>query len=90
MPNIGAPELIIILIVALVVVGPRKLPEIGSALGKTLNEFRKASSDAQQGAGSAAAVSAPVTGAVSSRPAQTEPPALGPGPELELTDHTGS
>ena len=47
MPNIGAPELIIILIVLLLVVGPGKLPEIGSAFGKTLREFRKATSDIQ-------------------------------------------
>lgn len=47
MPNIGAPEIIIILIVALIVVGPGKLPEIGSAFGRTLREFRKATSDIQ-------------------------------------------
>ncbi|MEA2623679.1 MAG: sec-independent protein translocase protein TatA [Chloroflexota bacterium] len=48
MPNIGAPEIIIILIVLLVVVGPGKLPEIGSAFGRTLKEFRKATSDIQE------------------------------------------
>src|SRR5262249_51445951 len=47
MQNIGAPELIIVLIVLLLVVGPGKLPEIGSASGKTLREFRKASSEIQ-------------------------------------------
>ncbi len=36
------PELILILVVALVVFGPGKLPEIGKALGKSLNEFKKA------------------------------------------------
>ena len=41
MPNIGAPELILILIVALVVFGPRKLPELGKSLGAGLREFRK-------------------------------------------------
>lgn len=53
MPNIGAPEIIIILIVLLVVVGPGKLPEIGSAFGRTLREFRKATSDIQDTAESA-------------------------------------
>ena len=43
--NIGAPELIIILIIALVVIGPGRLPDVGSALGKSIREFRKASSD---------------------------------------------
>lgn len=42
MPNIGFGELIIILLVALIVFGPRKLPEIGRALGKSVREFRKA------------------------------------------------
>lgn len=41
--GIGAPELILILIIALVIFGPGKLPEIGKAVGKSLNEFKKAS-----------------------------------------------
>jgi sec-independent protein translocase protein TatA len=45
MPNIGAPELIIILVIALLILGPGKLPDVGSALGKSIREFRKASSD---------------------------------------------
>ena len=45
MPNIGAPELIVILIIALVIIGPGRLPDVGSALGKSIREFRKASSD---------------------------------------------
>lgn len=40
--NIGVPGLILILIVALVVFGPNKLPEIGRAFGKSLREFKKA------------------------------------------------
>jgi sec-independent protein translocase protein TatA len=43
--GIGAPELILILIIALVIFGPGKLPEIGKAVGKGLNEFKKASKD---------------------------------------------
>ena len=45
MPNIGAPELIIILVIALLVLGPGKLPEVGASLGKSIREFRKASTD---------------------------------------------
>jgi TatA/E family protein of Tat protein translocase len=48
MPNIGAPELIIILVIALLILGPGKLPEVGASLGKTIREFRKASTDVQE------------------------------------------
>jgi len=41
--DIGFPELILILVIALIVFGPKKLPEIGSAIGKSLREFRQAS-----------------------------------------------
>lgn len=46
--NIGAPELIIILVIALLILGPGKLPEVGQALGKSIREFRKASTDIQE------------------------------------------
>lgn len=39
--NIGIPGLIIILIIILIIFGPKKLPEIGSAVGRTLSEFKK-------------------------------------------------
>ena len=40
MPNIGIPGLIIILIIALIVFGPSKLPQLGRAAGQTLKEFK--------------------------------------------------
>ncbi|MDQ0220823.1 twin-arginine translocase TatA/TatE family subunit [Peribacillus cavernae] len=43
--NIGVPGLILILIVALIVFGPSKLPEIGRAVGNSLREFKRATSD---------------------------------------------
>jgi TatA/E family protein of Tat protein translocase len=43
--GIGPGELVIVLIIALIVVGPGKLPDVGSALGKSIREFRKASAD---------------------------------------------
>ena len=43
--NIGIPGLILILIVALIVFGPSKLPEIGRAAGDTLREFKKSTKD---------------------------------------------
>jgi sec-independent protein translocase protein TatA len=45
--GIGMPELIIILVIALIVIGPQKLPEIAKSLGKGLAEFKKASDDFQ-------------------------------------------
>ncbi|MCH1626690.1 twin-arginine translocase TatA/TatE family subunit [Fredinandcohnia quinoae] len=39
--NIGIPGLIIILVITLIIFGPKKLPEIGSAFGKTLSEFKR-------------------------------------------------
>jgi sec-independent protein translocase protein TatA len=47
-PNIGPFELLIILILALLILGPGKLPDVGAALGKTIREFRKASTDVQE------------------------------------------
>lgn len=41
MNNIGFPGLIVILVIALIVFGPKKLPEIGRAFGETLREFKK-------------------------------------------------
>lgn len=43
--GIGPGELILILIIALIVFGPRKLPEIGATLGKAIREFRQASQE---------------------------------------------
>lgn len=43
--NLGVPSLILILVVALLIFGPSKLPEIGRATGNTLKEFKKATSD---------------------------------------------
>ena len=43
--GIGMPELIIILVVALLVVGPKKLPDLAKSLGKGVSQFRKATED---------------------------------------------
>lgn len=45
MPNIGIPGLILILVVALLLFGPAKLPELGRAVGTTLKEFKKATKE---------------------------------------------
>ena len=43
--SVGTTELLVILVVALVVFGPRKLPEMGRKLGRSINEFKRASDD---------------------------------------------
>jgi sec-independent protein translocase protein TatA len=46
--SVGVPELVIILTIALLVFGPRKLPELGASLGKTIKEFKRAASELQE------------------------------------------
>ena len=43
--SIGMPELLIIFVIALIIFGPRKLPDLGRSLGKSLTEFKRASND---------------------------------------------
>jgi TatA/E family protein of Tat protein translocase len=83
--GIGAPELIIILIIALIVVGPGRLPDVGSALGKSIREFRKAATDVkdatsleekpQSGPGPDAAVASVVTAVLTTTAAAATTPA---------------
>ncbi|WP_339149316.1 MULTISPECIES: twin-arginine translocase TatA/TatE family subunit [unclassified Sutcliffiella] len=43
--NIGIPGLILVLVIALIIFGPSKLPEIGRALGQTLREFKRSTNE---------------------------------------------
>jgi sec-independent protein translocase protein TatA len=47
MPNIGWPELLVVLVIALVIFGPKRLPDMGRQLGRGLREFKKATSEIQ-------------------------------------------
>lgn len=46
--NIGLPELLIILAIALLIFGPKKLPEVGRSIGRALREFRKTSDEIKE------------------------------------------
>ena len=48
MPSLGFGEIILILMLALIIFGPRRLPEMGRTIGKSLKEFRKATTDLRQ------------------------------------------
>jgi len=82
MPNISPIHLVIVLIIALIVIGPGKLPEVGAALGKSIKEFRKAASDITDSAhteaapiAAATAVAAPVAPPAAAAPVTYAPPA---------------
>lgn len=47
--GMGFPELILILVIALVIFGPGKLPEVGQALGRGVKEFKKATDNVKEG-----------------------------------------
>jgi|SRR6266545_7532218 TatA/E family protein of Tat protein translocase len=80
--SIGMPELILIFIVALLVFGPKKLPELGKSLGRGLAEFKKASEDLkktiedeiEQGKQEAASIKQHVAEVKSTLTAVPEPP----------------
>ena len=88
MPNIGPVELIIILVIALLILGPGRLPDVGSALGKSIREFRKAATDVQDSVKLDAAPAAPAaTGGCRTRP---PPPRRSQQPPLRPRRRTRS
>jgi TatA/E family protein of Tat protein translocase len=78
--NVGPMELIIVLVIALLILGPGKLPEVGAAFGKTIREFRKASSDIQETTNLATAPSAPAAQSAPAAPAAPVAPAPAAAP----------
>jgi TatA/E family protein of Tat protein translocase len=82
--GIGPLELIVVLVIALLVLGPGKLPDVGSALGKSIREFRKAASDVEDAArldappAAAPTTAAPVASAPSSALPATAAPVAAP------------
>ena len=103
--SIGMPELIIILVIALIIFGPRKLPELGRSLGKSIGEFKRASNELRstleeeirieeqrERATPAAATTAPAaTPAAATPPSPTPPPAAAEEPTpVSRTHGTGA
>ena len=99
LPSIGPLELIIILAIALLIVGPKRLPEMGNAFGRTIREFRKATTEVSESTSlpsdPAPAVVAPPAPATSPalEPAvptviTAQPPATGAEPSVSVRDAT--
>ena len=59
MPNIGGPELIIVLIIFVLLFGAKKLPELGSSVGRSIKNFKRGVQDEQDAAAAASTQSAP-------------------------------
>ena len=80
-PSIGPGELILILIIALVVLGPGKLPDVAQSLGRSVREFRKAATDVSE----AGKLDASASSATTSQPAPAAPaaPAAPPAPPAD-------
>jgi len=68
MPNLGFPEIMIILVVALLVFGPKKLPDLGRSLGNGIREFRKGTQGLKD----------ELEGSMKDQPAQAAPQAMQP------------
>jgi sec-independent protein translocase protein TatA len=80
--SIGMPELIIILVIALIIFGPRKLPELGKSLGRSLNEFKKASTDLQNTLEQEIKIEEQKEAAAKTAPQHTVTPGPGAGTEV--------
>lgn len=77
LPSIGPGELILILIIALVVLGPGKLPDVASSLGRSVREFRKAATDVTEAGklDASSSSSSSASSSTSSQPAAAAPAA---------------
>ena len=90
--SLGTMELVVILVIALVVFGPRKLPELGRSLGKSLGEFKRASNDLRNTLEEEIHVedrtrTAPAPPAPASAPAAPEPAASAPAAPADDPQH---
>ena len=95
--GVGMPELVVILVIALIVLGPKRLPEVARSLGKAMSEFRRQSSDIMEEFTAQARLdedterrarvkSPPPPGAVASATTATAPPAAAPADTTAATE----
>jgi sec-independent protein translocase protein TatA len=92
--NIGPGELILILVIALVVLGPGKLPDVASSLGKSVREFRKAATDVTEAGRLDDASSSTSSSPTAAQPARapgspTDPVDAPPAAPATVADPTG-
>src|ERR1041385_1397797 len=91
--SIGMPELIIILVIALIIFGPKKLPELGRSLGKSINEFKKASNELRNTLDEEIRIderrqaSAAVPPVIDATPVAAKPAELPPAHEVTAASH---
>ena len=91
--SIGMPELLIILTLALIIFGPRKLPELGRSLGKSLSEFKRASNELRSTLEEEVRIEERRTAPPAPAPPASTDPALLPSPadpETIARGHQGS
>ena len=84
MGSIGFPEMLVILVVALIIFGPRKLPELGRSLGRSINEFKRASNELRSTLDDE--IRAEERKAAVTTPAAPAPPAAPAAPQVAPTD----
>ncbi|RJQ47745.1 MAG: twin-arginine translocase TatA/TatE family subunit [Gaiellales bacterium] len=87
MPNIGWTELIVILVIILVIFGPKRLPEIGRSLGKGIKEFKKSSTELTEQL-TAEEPKAPTVEKTEKVEETTEAPVAGPEPNSSENSST--
>jgi sec-independent protein translocase protein TatA len=94
MGSLGFPELVVIFVVALIVFGPRKLPELGKSLGKSIAEFKRASNELRQTLDDEikneerrAAITSPQTAAADAPEHTIAPPASAPVENVARGEH---
>jgi sec-independent protein translocase protein TatA len=94
MGSLGFPELVVIFVVALIVFGPRKLPELGKSLGKSIAEFKRASNELRntldeeiRNEERRAAITSPQTPVVETPEPTIAPPAAVPAESVARGEH---
>jgi sec-independent protein translocase protein TatA len=84
--SIGMPELIVIFVIALVVFGPRRLPEIGRSLGKAIAEFKRATNELQRTLEEEVRADEARSRAAATTPSSVDPASSTPHPDTTVSE----